>query len=154
MPGRRGRGPGPRRGPVGPARPAARRQVRRTVRRRRRRRRILVGGMVVLAGGAVAYKLSKKDAQRIEQHTGTSPEELSEEELTTAMNQLGIENQPLTAEDTAAIGDNESGEEYYDDAPATEPDYLDELERLAGLRDKGVITEEDFQAKKKQLLGL
>jgi hypothetical protein len=31
---------------------------------------------------------------------------------------------------------------------------LDELERLAGLRDKGIITEEDFQAKKKQLLGL
>jgi len=31
---------------------------------------------------------------------------------------------------------------------------LDDLEKLAGLRDKGVITEEEFEAKKKQLLGL
>ncbi|MDK2890961.1 MAG: Short C-terminal domain [Methanoculleus sp.] len=29
-----------------------------------------------------------------------------------------------------------------------EPSYIDELERLAGLRDKGIITEEEFQAKK------
>jgi hypothetical protein len=31
---------------------------------------------------------------------------------------------------------------------------LGELEKLAALRDKGIITEEEFQAKKKQLLGL
>ena len=31
---------------------------------------------------------------------------------------------------------------------------LDDLERLASLRDKGVITEDEFQAKKKQILGL
>jgi hypothetical protein len=31
---------------------------------------------------------------------------------------------------------------------------LDELERLASLRDKGIITEEEFNAKKKQLLDL
>jgi hypothetical protein len=36
-------------------------------------------------------------------------------------------------------------------APAS--DY-DDLEKLAELRDKGVITEEDFEAKKKQVLGL
>jgi hypothetical protein len=39
-------------------------------------------------------------------------------------------------------------------APAAEPDYTVELERLAKLRDDGVITAEDFDAKKKQLLGL
>lgn len=42
-------------------------------------------------------------------------------------------------------------------APATtaaEASYLDELERLAALRDQGVITEEEFAAKKGQLLGL
>ena len=38
--------------------------------------------------------------------------------------------------------------------PAQEASYLDELERLAGLRDQGVITEEEFAAKKGQLLGL
>ena len=31
---------------------------------------------------------------------------------------------------------------------------LDELEKLASLRDKGILTEEEFQAKKKQILGL
>jgi len=31
---------------------------------------------------------------------------------------------------------------------------LDELEKLAGLRDKGIITEEEFNAKKKQLLDI
>lgn len=39
-------------------------------------------------------------------------------------------------------------------APAAEPDYAAELEKLAGLRDQGVITAEDFEAKKKQLLGI
>lgn len=31
---------------------------------------------------------------------------------------------------------------------------LDELEKLAGMRDRGVVTEEEFQAKKRQLLDL
>jgi putative oligomerization/nucleic acid binding protein len=38
-------------------------------------------------------------------------------------------------------------------APAA-PDYTAELERLAQLRDQGVITAQDFEAKKKQLLGI
>jgi membrane protease subunit (stomatin/prohibitin family) len=39
-------------------------------------------------------------------------------------------------------------------APPAEPDYAAELEKLAKLRDQGVITAEDFEAKKKQLLGI
>ena len=31
---------------------------------------------------------------------------------------------------------------------------LDELEKLASLREKGIITDEEFDLKKKQLLGL
>jgi hypothetical protein len=38
-------------------------------------------------------------------------------------------------------------------APAA-PDYAAELEKLAQLRDQGVITAEDFEAKKRQLLGI
>ena len=34
------------------------------------------------------------------------------------------------------------------------PDYTAELQQLAQLRDSGVITDEEFEAKKKQLLGL
>ena len=37
---------------------------------------------------------------------------------------------------------------------APEPGYMAELERLAQLRDQGIVSEEEFQAKKKQLLGL
>ena len=51
-----------------------------------------------------------------------------------------------------------AGEEQYDEpAPAAapaEPDYVSKLERLSQLRDQGVITAEDFDAKKRQLLGL
>jgi len=39
-------------------------------------------------------------------------------------------------------------------APAGEADYTAELEKLAKLRDEGVISAEDFEAKKKQLLGI
>ncbi len=51
-----------------------------------------------------------------------------------------------------------AGQEQYEEpqaaaAPAA-GDYTDELARLAQLRDQGVITAEDFDAKKKQLLGL
>ena len=37
---------------------------------------------------------------------------------------------------------------------APEPGYMAELERLAQLRDQGIVSEEEFQAKKKQLLGI
>lgn len=50
-----------------------------------------------------------------------------------------------------------AGDEGYAEepaAPAAEPDYTTELERLAQLRDQGVITQEDFDAKKHQLLGV
>jgi hypothetical protein len=41
-------------------------------------------------------------------------------------------------------------------APAAppEPAYMAELEQLAQLRNQGIITAEDFEAKKKQILGL
>ena len=39
-------------------------------------------------------------------------------------------------------------------AAAPEPEYVGELDRLAQLRDQGIITNEDFEAKKKQLLGI
>jgi Flp pilus assembly protein CpaB len=120
--------------------------------------------MVVLAvgGTAAAVKMSQKDAQRVEEHTGASVEELTEDELVAAMKDLGIQSIELTDEDKAAVvregGLEEEGieEEEEDDAaaPAAEADYLDELERLGTLHDRGIITEEEFQAKKKQLLGL
>jgi len=122
---------------------------------------MMVGGMVLLAvgGTAAAVKLSQKDAQRIEDHTGTSVEELSDEELTGAMRDLGIQSAELTPEDKAALASAPPLEA--DGTPleaasvgAGDESYLEELEKLAGLRDRGIITDEEFEAKKKQLLGL
>jgi hypothetical protein len=48
--------------------------------------------------------------------------------------------------------------EYAEPAPAqaapAEPSYAQELEQLAQLKAQGVISEEDFEAKKKQILGI
>jgi hypothetical protein len=38
-------------------------------------------------------------------------------------------------------------------APA-EPEYMAELQQLAQLRDQGILSPEEFEAKKKQILGL
>ena len=68
--------------------------------------------------------------------------------------------QSLTPEDQAALaqqgGQPPTQEPQIQAAPeaVAQPDYLDELERLADLRDRGIITEEDFETKKQQLLGL
>ena len=41
-------------------------------------------------------------------------------------------------------------------APAAndEPEYVGELERLADLRDRGILSNEEFEAKKQQILGI
>ncbi len=154
-----------RRGARRAGRRAGRRTARRTTRRvmrRRMRRRVMVGGMVLLAvgGTAAAIKLSQKDAQRIEEHAGASVEELSDEELTGAMQDLGIQSAELTAEDKASLAaappvdDDAQPAAATTAASASDESYLEELEKLAGLRDRGIITNEEFEAKKKQLLGL
>lgn len=66
----------------------------------------MVGGAVLLAVGGAAYgavKLSQKDTDRIEEQTGVSVEELSEEELIAAMEDLGIQSIELTEDDQAII---------------------------------------------------
>jgi hypothetical protein len=122
------------------------RMAMRSRRRRRRRRVLLVGGLVAFG----AYKMSKKDADRIKEHTGTDPEEMTDEELEKAMKELNIEKQMRDDSDQEASG-NAPAQEAQGSA---EPSYLDELERLAQLKDAGVITKEEFETKKQQLLGL
>ena len=54
------------------------------------------------------------------------------------------------------FGREEPGELTAAPAPAAtaEPGYVGELERLAQLRDQGILSDEEFEAKKKQLLGI
>jgi len=101
--------------------------------------------------------MSKSDQQRIEEHTGQSAEDLTDEELEQAMDELGIEKQELDEQDQSYIDQQASedgGTPVSSAALAGEPDYLNELERLGHLRDEGYITDEEFEMKKKQLLGL
>ncbi len=104
---------------------------------------------MLAAGGiaAVAYKLGKNNVSQIEQHAGKPIDRMSEQELNASMDDLGIE---LPAEE----GEEYYDDEYYDDVPAQGPDYMQELESLADLRDKGIISDADFETKKNQLLGL
>ena len=39
-------------------------------------------------------------------------------------------------------------------AATPEPEYVRELERLSQLRDQGILSDEEFEAKKKQILGI
>ena len=138
------------------ARRTARRTTHRTMRRTRRRvrrRRVLVGGFVVLAasGTYAAIKLSQQDAQRIEEHTGIPPDELEDQDLEQAMQELNIQSQSLNEADQAALGQSPPAESADSVGDAS---YLAELEKLGELRDKGIITDEEFEAKKKVLLGL
>jgi hypothetical protein len=112
--------------------------------------------LLTVGGTAAAIKLSQKDAQRIEEHTGVPPEQLDDNELQGAMQELGIQSQPLTAEDQAALGGAPPAGAAAAQAPAAAPQesYMQELEKLAELRDRGILTDEEFAAKKKQLLGL
>ncbi len=55
--------------------------------------------------------MSKKDADRVEEHTGKSAEELSDQELEQAMDDLNIEKQPLDDSDKEYIDQAESKED-------------------------------------------
>lgn len=102
---------------MGPGRRMARRRMRRRMMlrpgRRYRRRRILVGGAALLMVGGAAYKMGQSQAQQIQQHTGKPPEDLTQEELEQAMDDLNIEEQEITPQDQAAI------EAEAEDKPAT-----------------------------------
>ena len=117
----------------------------------RRRRVMLVGGLV----GFGAYKMSTKDADRIEEHTGIPPEELEDEDLEQAMDELGIEKQTITdADQEAGAEGGEAAASAPAAAPASGGDDLDQLKKLGDLHDAGILTDEEFEAKKAQILGL
>jgi len=110
---------------------------------------MLVGGLVAFG----AHKMSQKDAKRIEEHTGVNPEELEDAELEQAMSELNIEKQTVTSDDMEQGGAPAAPEPAA--APAdSSSDYLAELEKLASLRDAGILTDEEFDSKKRQILGL
>jgi hypothetical protein len=91
-------------------------------------RTAVVAGTATAVSGRVARRQQNKYADQDAQYTQTQAAAMEE----------GIEQQqsaPPPAE------------------PA-EPDYMAELEQLAQLRNQGIISDEEFEAKKKQILGI
>ena len=131
------RGGGARRG-------GTRRRTRRRTQRRRRRRRVLIGGAMVVGAGALAYKLGKNQTKQVEQASGKPIDEMTDEEIQKYVKENNIETEPLDESDQAYL--------KADEAQPEKGSYLDELERLAKFRDEGIITEEEYEAKKKELL--
>jgi hypothetical protein len=115
-----------------------------------------LGTMLILgATVGVAYKLGEKQAQQIQEYTGYPPDQLSEEDLQAAMTDLNIESEPLDDDDRQEIAAAQTDSTASPSQTAVgQGDYVEELKNLAGLRDHGIITSEEFEAKKQQLLGL
>ena len=57
------------------------------------------------------------------------------------------------AEQDQQAYDAQATQEQQQAMPA-EPDYAAELEQLAQLKQQGILTDEEFEAKKKQILGI
>jgi len=125
------------------------------------RRRLVIGGAVLLAVGTSATKMSQSEVQQVEQHTGMKAEDLSEEQLDAAMNELGIEGQEptdqeiamLEAEEDKAANPHAATAPAAQQAPTAQADVLTQLERLGALKAQGLLTEEEFAAQKAKLLG-
>jgi len=68
------------------------------------------------------------------------------------------QDQKYAAQDQAAYDQQMAAQQAYaaQQAPAAPaaPDYAAELQQLAALKGQGLITEEEFEAKKKQILGI
>jgi predicted Zn-dependent peptidase len=119
---------------------------------------------MLLVGGA-AYKLGQNNVKQVEEYTGKPAEDLTQEELEAALNNLGIQEEEITDSDMAAIEAEAINEPTTPPQSAAAPaapaapttpqaNYIEELKKLAELKDAGVITKEEFESKKKQLLGL
>lgn len=64
------------------------------------------------------------------------------------------QDQKYAAQDQAAYDQAMAAQAAAAPAAPAEPDYAAELEKLAQLKAQGILTEEEFEAKKKQILGI
>ncbi len=67
------------------------------------------------------------------------------------------QDQKYAAQDQEAYDQQVAAQQAAYPPPAAvpdEPDYAAELQQLAQLKNQGILTEEEFEAKKKQILGI
>ena len=102
---------------------------------------MLVGGLVAFG----AYKMSTRDAKRVEEQSGVPPEEMTDEELEKSMDDLGIEQQQRDASDV------EQGAAPTGSAGSSD---VDQLSKLADLHTQGALTDDEFAAQKAKIIGI
>jgi hypothetical protein len=64
------------------------------------------------------------------------------------------QDQKYAAQDQAQYDEQMAAQAAAAPAAPAQPDYTAELEQLAQLKAQGILTEEEFEAKKKQILGI
>ncbi len=64
------------------------------------------------------------------------------------------QEQKYASQDQAAYDQQMAAQAAAAPAAPAEPDYAAELEQLAQLKNQGILTDEEFEAKKKQILGI
>ena len=64
------------------------------------------------------------------------------------------QDQKYAAQDQAAYDQQVAAQQAAAPAAPAAPDYAAELEQLAQLKAQGILTDEEFEAKKKQILGI
>jgi len=64
------------------------------------------------------------------------------------------QDQKYAGQDQAAYDQQMAAQAAAAPAAPAEPDYAAELEQLAQLKNQGILTDDEFEAKKKQILGI
>jgi hypothetical protein len=114
---------------------------------------MIIGGAVLIAAGTSAVKMSQSEVQQVEQHTGQKPEDLTEEQLDSAMEELGIEGQEPTDQEMSMLeAEDQHAQPVPENISAPQDDMIKQLERLGALKAQGLLTEEEFAAAKQKLL--
>jgi hypothetical protein len=96
-----------------------------------------MGLMAARAGGRMQARQTYRTMSRMQRRRSYVQDKLGTRE------DFGSREEPAEATAPAAP------------APAApEPEYVGELERLSQLRDQGILSDEELEAKKKQILGI
>lgn len=118
-------------------------------------------------GNSPPIKLTTTDSQKIQESAGLPVEQLEDNDLKEEMQDLNIKSQPLTQQDYAALGmqppaaagttvvHHSAPPSPTPSAPTNPTASLEQqLKSLDNLKTSGLITEDDYNAKKKQILGI
>jgi hypothetical protein len=97
---------------------------------------VVAGTATAVAGGVSAHQQRKQEEQYEQQQYESQQQQA---QMQAAAQQAVAQPQPAAAAPAPAGGGN---------------DTVAELERLAGLRQQGILTDEEFAAAKQKLLGL